>query len=109
MGSVQQEPVSGEAWPCQLMARPAQKPEELPAAAFGVLRDAARTRKVAPVTVEGALVYLETLAVERGMPSKYTVNEKAGREQTYRLIFSMASSLQAFRYIPVKVLLRVHG
>lgn len=81
----------------------AQSEEELPAAAFGVLRDAARTRKVDAEVVEGAMVHLEGLSSSGQLAVRYLPDIDAVLKREYALVFSTATSFRPFQYIPVKV------
>lgn len=80
-----------------------QEEHELASAAFGVLRDAARSRKRDNVTVEGAMLHLEALAVAGRLPVELRPLREAVSDCKHTLVFSTASSLSALRYIPVKV------
>lgn len=70
---------------------------------LAVMREAARTRATPPEQVEGALSLLERLSSASSSPP----DERAVLPATWWLVFSTASSLRAFQYIPVRELFRV--
>jgi hypothetical protein len=81
----------------------AQAEAELAAAATGTLRDAARTRKVKPELLEGALAHLDRLATSGHLPEHLAVSLEEVLSRTHRLIFSTATSTRWLQYIHVKV------
>lgn len=81
---------------------------------LSVLREAARTRATPPEQVEGALSLLERLSASgadaagsAAAAAPSPPGEAAVLGATWWLVFSTASSMRAFQYIPVRELFRV--
>jgi hypothetical protein len=96
------ETLRGEPYIVRVTRDVAQREDDLPAAAFGVLRDAARTRNMDAEVVEGAMVYLEGLSSSGQLAEGYLPDINTVLEREYALVFSTATSFRPFQYIPVK-------